>query len=191
MESKTKEELISQRKCFIWLYPLFVLTLFSGIIICSLSGIGAKFCGGLLIGVSVAMMVIVGVCIGECNEELRQLKVKESKQRLDVIFKKDKEMGDRIMEMRELIIYDNLRFREDVLRDKFGGITHKGLRKDFLEFECFPGVQVKDAINLIIRFNFKYKDVYRRALMMFQEKQAVLKMYEEKPKKVGKRNVKN
>lgn len=194
MENKKSiEEIKSDRNNLLYSLLPISLLVFGGIcLLVCVKGIAGIVAGGFLIGVGVSLMVLLGVAIGECNEEIRQIKVNESKQRLDDAFESYNKIGEKIMELRtEMEIYDNLRFRDRVLKDKFGGITNKKLREDFLKTKLNNIISVKDAIGQFELYNFRYKNIYKIVLEEFQRKQAVLNQYAEKPKKVGKRSVKN
>ena len=86
-----------------------------------------------------------------------------------------------------------MRFRESVIKNKFGKIKNRKLRQDFLttiaviERCLFNRIQItiEDIIKEIEDFDFTHKEKYCEYLEKYKEKQKVLDKYAKEKKDVN------
>ena len=145
---------------------------------------------GFFIGSGIALLILAICLIINCNKRLNEIEVKEMM--VNQINEREKEFNQADEVIR--IIYQDLRFRDEVLKNKFGRIKNKKLRQDFLslvvdyERNCFDirKITIEDIIEEFKDFYFKRKDFYKKFLFQYEEKQKVLDEYAK-----GKKDVNN
>jgi hypothetical protein len=123
------------------------------------------------------MLTVCGII--EITEKTKKIKefdtLVKGFEELDKKFEEARvKMEEKMMERK---IYNNLSFRDRVLKDKFFGITNKKLQEAFLNENVGIWTTVEDAIKQFERYNFDYRVEFEKVLESFQEKQAILNMY--------------
>lgn len=150
-----------------------------------------------------------GILITETDELKEQITAKKKEREFKVVdnFVKDltktpfTTKDDEVVVMREdkdNQVYQNLKFREQVISNPCGKIKNEKLKKEFLDTAiaqehnqyCYWSVYIEDAVKKFKEYEFELKPAYLKVLKDYEEKQEILDKYAETKATKGKTNVK-
>lgn len=124
--------------------------------------------------------------------ETKETLTKIAKNRLERIKKEQKsEEEEQKMESFDIKIYNNLKFRDETIKNPYGKIKDKQLKEDFLKeiiaketisVENVIKYTVADAIEMIKNYDFRLKELYYVKLAEFEQTQKLLDKYSKKQK---------
>lgn len=154
-----------------------------------------------------------GSLIHEVDELKKQITAKKKEKAFKVVDNFVKNLtktpfttkDDEVVVMREdkdNQVYQNLKFREQVISNPCGKIKNEKLKKEFLDTEIakehnqywYCPVCIEDAVKKFKEYEFELKPAYLKVLKRYEEKQEILDKYTEtkttKPKTKRKTNKK-
>lgn len=139
-----------------------------------------------------------GFLIQEIDETKKQITAKEREKEFKVVdnFVKDltktpfTTKEDEVVVMREdkdNQVYQNLKFREQVISNPCGKIKNEKLKKEFLDTAIaqehnqywYCSVCIEDAVKKFKEYEFELKPAYLKVLKDYEEKQEILDEYAE------------
>jgi hypothetical protein len=126
-----------------------------------------------------------------CEKTQEELS-KTSRNRLEKIKKEQKlEEKEQKMDNFDIKIYNNLKFRDEIIKNPYGKIKDKQLKEDFLKeiiaketisIEKVIKYTIEDAIKMVKDYDFRLKELYYVKLAEFEQTQALLDKYAKKQK---------
>ena len=171
--------------CFFWgWFDVICITLFVLMIISN------DVAGIICFSIITPMFTIIEIAlIVEIIKEKRKIEKEEfeikeiEKEASEKTYKELKMNWETLIKQEE--IYENLKIRDKVCKNKFGKIKNKKLQDDFLneiiDRDYFPYdmniITIKDVIDKIKDYKFRYREMYVEKLAEYEKMQEILDKY--------------
>lgn len=147
--------------------------------------------GIIIMAIFTMAMIIADIyCIVSAIKEKRKIKKQEleikeiAKEASKKIYKELKMNWETLMKQEE--IYENLKIRDKVCKNKFGKIKNKKLQDNFLNeivdrayFSYENTITIKDVVDEIKDYKFGYREIYVEKLAEYEKMQEILDKYKE------------